>query len=273
MSRLSDLGERRILREIIPKFVTAAGDDCASVELTSRQLVITTDPVPQPASRAIAGDDDPYWLGWLLVTINASDLAAAGAVPSGFLAALDLPVDYPVSSFERLLLGISRSCEANSLKYIGGNVRESKEISAVGTAFGCCCGKPLARKGASSGDRLIALGRGGRFWFDVHLVRSGANVDKAHSPLFSPVSQVMHMHRLHEEGLLKCAMDTSDGLAPTLEELALVNGLTIEVDLEAVRASNKSLKDFDRPERLWFGWGIGWLWRVLRHTSFQGLGL
>src|SRR5262245_17352750 len=125
---LFDLGERRILREIIPRFVSAAGDDCASVTLRSSHVLITTDPVPRPAARIIGQDDDPYWLGWLLVTINASDIAASGAVPEGFVAALDLPKHFAVTDFERLLQGIVDSCQAHGLRYVGGNIREANEI-------------------------------------------------------------------------------------------------------------------------------------------------
>ncbi|ESY72512.1 hypothetical protein X739_32470 [Mesorhizobium sp. LNHC220B00] len=42
------------------------------------------------------------------------------------------------------------------------------------------------------------------------------------------------MHLLHEQGILRCAMDTSDGLAPSLVELAQVNGMTIQVRLETM---------------------------------------
>lgn len=83
MQTLIDLGERRILQTIIPRIVAGAGDDCASIELPMGQLVATTDPVPPPAAASIGKDDDPFWMGWLLVTINASDLAARLGSRSG----------------------------------------------------------------------------------------------------------------------------------------------------------------------------------------------
>jgi thiamine monophosphate kinase len=41
-TKLGDLGERRILHEIIPKYVSAAGDDCAVLGQHNGTLVITT---------------------------------------------------------------------------------------------------------------------------------------------------------------------------------------------------------------------------------------
>ncbi|MGO7769837.1 thiamine-monophosphate kinase [Rhizobium ruizarguesonis] len=252
---LSDMGERRILREILPRYVDGIGDDCANIGILEGTAVVSTDPVPLPAANVIGGDADLYWLGWLLVTINASDIAAAGARPHSFLAALDLPGDLDVRDFERLLTGIKASCSANRLKYVGGNIREAQKIAAVGTAIGSTVGQPLGRKGARPGHKVAVFGKGGLFWADAERVRAGSAVDKETSPLFSPVSQAPYLYRLHEAGLIQCAMDTSDGLAPTLSELASVNSLSIEVDLLRIRAVSQFSDVSIRAERLWMGWG------------------
>src|ERR1017187_10744075 len=107
---LRDLGERYILRHIIPEYCERAGDDCAVMNLPSSDIIVTTDPVPVPAARLIGGDPDPYWVGWLLVVINASDLAAAGAPPLGFVSALELEADSAVELLQRLLLGTRDAC-------------------------------------------------------------------------------------------------------------------------------------------------------------------
>lgn len=218
-------------------------------------IVITTDPVPPPAATIIGGDPDLFWTGWLLVTINASDIAASGALPLAFVAALDLPTDLEVSQFERLLAGIRDSCDANGLKYVGGNLREADRVRAVGTAIGRSVVEPLTRRGAANGDFVVVIGTGGRFWADVERHKAGLPVENTTSPLFSPLSQARHMHRVHAAGLVRCAMDTSDGLAPTLAELAIVNDLGIEVDLASMRDGANPGAAGGRPERLWMGWG------------------
>lgn len=252
---LGELGERRILREIIPRFARSSGDDCAAITSGAGTVVMTTDPAPAPAAAIIGGDSDLFWTGWLLVTINASDIAASGAQPVAFVAALDLPSDLEISKFERLLAGIRDSCEVNGLSYVGGNLREANEVRAVGTAIGRSTIEPLTRRGAVNGDLVVVIGRGGRFWADVERHKSGLSVEKATSPLFSPVSQARHMHFVHAAGLVHCAMDTSDGLAPTLAELALVNDLGIEVNLASMRCVADQQFGGDRVERFWMGWG------------------
>lgn len=250
---LGDLGERRILRDIIPQYVCSAGDDCAIIGSLKGHVVVTTDPVPSPAANVIGGDMDLYWLGWLLVTINASDVAASGAMPRAFVAALELPSKLPVDDLHRLLQGVRDSCLANGLDYVGGNLREAAAVGGVGTAIGTSKRRPLTRRGARLGDQVILIGEGGRFWADVERLRRGIPVSKERSPVFAPISQTRNVHKLHDKGLLVCAMDTSDGLAPTLEEVSRVNSLNLNVRLNSMTMSDTSL--CERPERLWMGWG------------------
>ena len=257
---LTDLGERRILREIIPKYACGVGDDCAVVDWSGGRLVITTDPVPPPAATVLGGDPDLYWTGWLLVTINASDIAASGAKPQAFVAALDLPSDLPTAHLERLLTGIRDACAAHNLDYVGGNLREAPKLAAVGTAIGSCDTPPITRSGAKPGDLAVVIGLGGRFWADALRLELGISVNRSASPVFAPVAQVAAMQRLHAAGLIECAMDTSDGLAPSLYEIAAVNRLSIDIDLALIRSSSSSSDVPERPERLWMGWGD---WTVL----------
>jgi len=102
---LGDVGERRLVREVVSRYVEAVGDDCGLMEVGTSWIAVTTDPVPRPAALLIGGDDDLFWVGWLLVTINASDLAASGADPLAFVAAMEAPPTLGIDGLERLLAG------------------------------------------------------------------------------------------------------------------------------------------------------------------------
>jgi thiamine-monophosphate kinase len=266
MPKLIDLGEREILRQIIPRFASGAGDDCASLQILAGHLVVTTDPVPPPAAASIGKDDDPFWMGWLLVTINVSDLAAAGAVPLGFLAAIECESDRTTDLFERLLEGIRASCEAAQIAYVGGNLREAVRLSAVGTAFGVCNSyNPLTRVGARDGDSIISVGQGGAFWRDALRLLAGKDIgSKELSPLFKPHSQIRVMHRFAQKNLINAAMDNSDGLLPTLTELAIKNSLGAVIDLEALSIPGLAAEESIDSARCWLGWGD---WNVIVSAS------
>lgn len=259
---LADLGERRIIREVLPRYCSPAGDDCAAFTATSDRLVITTDPVPEPAAKLLGGDPDLYWMGWLLVTINISDIAAAGAMPSAFVAAIEAPPDLPVADFERLLLGIREACDEYGAHYVGGNLKENAKIAATGTAVGECVTKHLSRSGVCPGDVLLSVGQGGIFWRDALAVLTGGNVpDKGRSPLFKPLAQVRAMVHLHSLGLVSAAIDNSDGLLASLQQLATINEVGIEIDIPSLRGSSRDAAGkLDDPARCWLGWGD---WNVI----------
>lgn len=253
MTTLADLGERRIVREILPKYVDGADDDCAVLPFRGATLVATTDPVPPPAARVIGGDDDPYWMGWLLVTINASDLAASGANPLGFLAALEAPGSLSLASFERLLEGIRDACLSEGLRYCGGNLREAERVAGVGMAMGYLVTEGLGRSGALPGHVIASVGRLGRFWADALRIREGAQVVKDDSPVFRPRSQLSTMVRLHARGAFSASIDNSDGLLPSLEQLANASGVEMVLALHG-DGSEGAAQD-DVAMRCKLGWG------------------
>ena len=267
---LRDLGERAITRNILPKYTRGIGDDCAAITLAGQVIIATTDPVPEPAAKVIGGDADLYWMGWLLVIINASDLSAAGADPLGFLSALECPPDLEVASFQRLLEGIRDACDVEGLPYIGGNLREAGTVTGVGTAIGIINGaEGLTRSGASPGDLLISVGAGGRFWRDALLVREQHEaVDKGISPLFRPRSQLRAMAALHKEDVIVAAMDNSDGLLPTLAQLAEANKCRANLFTECLNVEGADRVGVD-PIRLWLGWGDWNVIAVVSETKFE----
>ena len=259
--KLHDLGERKLIDQVIRKHCSVAGDDCALLDLPGSRLAITTDPVPEPAAFVIAGDPDLYWKGWLLVTINASDLAAAGAAPLGFVAAIEAPPEASVKELDRLLQGIADACAAEKIRYVGGNLKEARSFSATGTAVGSIpSGGGLARSGARVGDLIFSIGRGGEFWKDALFVRAGLGVDKRVSRLFRPVSQLRVLAKLARSGHIRAAIDNSDGLLASLEQLAAASKAGIKIDLEKLTVSDWEQTGADDPARLWLGWGD---WNVL----------
>ncbi len=259
---LQDLGEREIIRQVLPRFLAGTGDDCAVVDFPDGQLVMTTDPVPEPAAKLLGNDPDPYWMGWLLVVINASDLAAAGARPIAFLAAIEASPMLSISEFERFLLGVSDACAAEGLRYAGGNLREGNKLAGVGTAIGCCgYGKALRRAGGRAGDIVVSVGSGGIFWRDALMIRGGRMPrNKNESPLFRPRAQMRAMCSLAEEGLIAAAIDNSDGLLPTLAQLASANSLGVRIDLARLAAPDEASRLGIDAARLWLGWGD---WNVI----------
>jgi thiamine-monophosphate kinase len=283
---LGDLGERRIIAELLAQRYAAGGgrfgDDCASVPMPAvpnGHLVVTTDPCPPPMA-AHLGFDDPYYRGWLLATLNLSDLAAAGAEPLGLLTSLQLPASTTIAAFERLLDGIDACCEQQGTRVLGGNLKETPQPDVGATAFGVCDTAPLTRSGARVGDAVIALGEIGSFWAGVLGVQRGLVARDVSNPLLknvlTPEPKIAAGLECRRAGGLTACMDNSDGLYPSLLQLAAASEVKVVVDGDALTYSDgvaEVARDLEtEPLRLALGWGDWQLIGTCRTDALDALG-
>jgi thiamine-monophosphate kinase len=206
---------------------------------TDAVLALTTDTVIEEIASGLYRD--PWLIGWMGVTVNASDLAAVGAEPVGILLSLTLPPDASDELLTGLRAGICAASERYSLPVIGGDTNHGVTLAVGGTAVGLVSdGRPLTRLGAHPGDRLFAsgpLGLGGAFAFYRLVGRGGGEGFDSLRPVGRGSGEAIvyrPVARLREGALLRrfasCCMDTSDGLIPTLDELARRNGCGFTLD-------------------------------------------
>ncbi len=267
--RLDELGERAIIRDLLrPRYGGSNwnfGSDCAATRVSANDgqwLVATTDPCPVPAAQHLGFDDYYYW-GWLLGTINLSDIAAAGAKPIGLLSSLILPGAMKVSDFSRLLDGLDDCCNTAGAEIIGGNLKEGDSTSISATALGLCDTHPMSREGAKPGDAVCVVGSFGEFWAGyLHFSRNRSLMQADLSSLsvvLTPEPMVAVGESLRRSGIITACTDNSDGLYPSLVQLCADGRLGIQVDW-----GNATYSDFVtgvsaeldvEPERLALGWG------------------
>lgn len=284
--RLDELGERRIIEEILrPRYekqgIGRFGDDCAFVAYGSSigegTLVATTDPCPEPMAFML-GYTDFYYRGWLLATINLSDLAAEGARPLGFLTSLILTNDTTVQQFIRLLDGIDECCDVSGTRVVGGNLKEGKHIDLSGTAVGVCDNDLfLSRTGCNKGDLIIVLGDLGLFWAGVLAVHnnllSKENQTNLLRNILTPVPKIHIGQELAREGFLTSCIDNSDGLYPSLAQLGRANKSEMFVSMKNVIFPKEVLEISStlgiEPLRLALGWGD---WQLIGTCPPQNYG-
>ncbi len=266
---LGDLGERRIIREmLVPRYGASSerfGDDCAVIPAAAHMegaLVVTTDPCPPPMAFRL-GFKDEYFRGWLLATINLSDLAAAGAIPLGVVTSLQLPAETLVADFERLLDGLDACCAASGVPVVGGNLKEAPSVDVSATALGVVSGTPLTRSGARPGHDILVLGHLGSFWAGVLGVERGLIERDAREPLLvnalTPAPKLQVGAQLREASYLSACIDNSDGLWPSLEQLGKASGVAMVVRSGDLQFSD-GVEDVATglgtdPVRLALGWG------------------
>lgn len=264
---LASLGERRIvdelLRERYQERSRSFGDDCAQLPVPeASRLVITTDPCPEPMA-SLLGFTDLYYRGWLLATINLSDLAAAGAVPLGLVTSLILPATTPIDHLNRLLDGIDDCCEAADTYVVGGNLKEGLVLDVQATALGAVQGEPLSRTNSWPGDMVVAAGPTGAFWAAALALRDGAAPNDLPASLLAtvltPSPQLAFGQQLQRSGIRCAAMDNSDGLGSALRTLANANGVRVTLDLDDLVLDGDVMRVAGglglAAQRLALGWG------------------
>jgi thiamine-monophosphate kinase len=271
--RLDDLGERGIQERVLrPRYgaTEGFGDDSALLAAlcTPSELVATTDSCPTPVVVDLLGEPDPYHAGWLLATINLSDLAATGAEPLGLVACYTLPKATTVREFERLLDGVDDCCAEHGTKIVGGDTRDGEAVQLTATAIGRCApGSRLRRSGACAGDRLLLVGSPGYLWAAALVAADRATLpeparQEVRRRACRPTAQLRAGQVLAATGLAQAAMDISDGLFATVRALCEVNGLgaaiTGDYELDqpvAAVARQSGLRPFDLAQT-WGDWGL-----------------
>lgn len=245
---LRDLGERRILQEIVegwfpdvPDSFVPVGDDAAAIAVpnASDALVLTTDPCPTPVAWLL-GERDHYLFGWFSILINASDLAAMGAAPAGALLAVNAREDMKVDDFKRFLTGASAAAREFKCPVLGGNLKDAQEFSCVGTAVGFI--DPdllLTRSGSRAGDLVAVIGEMGLFASGVlaklrNLQLRGKNKERAEKNLLRPRALVDEGQLLSSGRLATSCMDSSDGLANCFYQIASKSKVDLYIDLDQV---------------------------------------
>jgi thiamine-monophosphate kinase len=269
---LGDLGERGIQERVLgPRYrdTEGFGDDSALLGVVdgSSELVATTDTCPSLVLDLL-GEPDLYHSGWLLATINLSDLAAAGAEPMGLVVNYTLPKATTVRDFERLLDGVDDCCAAHGTRVVGGDIRDGEVRQLTASAVGRCApGRRIRRSGARAGDSLLLVGSPGYLWAAALVTVGSVTLpEPARHKIWQrasrPMAQLRAGRLLGTAGLAQAAMDVSDGLFATVRALCTANDLgaaitgtfELEPPLDEV-AKQSGLQPFDLAQT-WGDWGL-----------------
>ncbi len=202
------------LADLLP----GAGDDAAVVE----DLVLTTDMLH--ASTDFPEGTTRYTAGWRAVGASLSDVAAMGADALAAVAAYGVPT-LEWDGIARFVEGASDVCEAVSASYVGGDLDSHTEFTVATTALGRT-GAPVPRAGANPGEAVCVTGSLGRSGAALRLFEDG-ETDLANDLFrFQPRVAAGRALAPHATAM----MDSSDGLARSLHQLAEASGCGFAIE-------------------------------------------
>ena len=187
--------------------------------------------------------DPPASVGWKLVAVNLSDLAAKGAVPRAALLSLTISGDGEWE--EAFLGGVEAACEAYGLALIGGDTISlpSGAPRVLGlTAIGNAPAHVPARSGGKPGDTLWLIGTLGDSAAGLAQLLENP---RAHGPLVDvyrrPIPQIEAGRTLAAHA--HAMMDVSDGLLLDALRLAEASGCSAMIALELLPLSEAFIEE------------------------------
>ncbi len=239
------MDERAALR-LLAGELSDAGDDAAIVD----GLVLTTDMLHETTD--FPTGTTKYTAGWRAVGASLSDVAAMGAEAVAAVAVYAAP-EFDRDELESFVAGASDVCESVDARYVGGDLDTSDEFTATTTALGRT-DNPVLRSGARPGDVLCVTGTLGRSGAALRLFNRG-EIDRANDLFrFEPRVAAGRTLAPHATAM----MDSSDGLARSLHQLAEASDCGFELDNDAVPVA-ESVRDVtedaedERELSLFFG--------------------
>jgi thiamine-monophosphate kinase len=194
--------------------------------------------------------DPPGSVGWKLVAVNLSDLAAKGATPVAALLSLTISGD---GQWEAdFLSGVEAACESYSLALIGGDTIAlpvgAPRVLGM-TAIGRAGERTPGRDGGKPGDVLWMVGSvgdsaAGLAQLNKDRDATGPLVDIYRRPV--PLLAAGRVLAPHAHAM----MDVSDGVLLDARRMAEASGCGVTIDLDAlplskafVRGCGKGLND------------------------------
>ncbi len=83
--------------------------DAELIRTPSGILAISIDSIVEEIESGLY--DDPYLIGWMVVTANLSDIAAVGAQPLGIVLSQQMPPDLSPDFLSKIQRGIQDACD------------------------------------------------------------------------------------------------------------------------------------------------------------------
>ena len=263
-SKSSPLGEFDVIQRFFktqseamlatnPGLVTLGiGDDCALLKVDpAEEIAITSDMLV--SGRHFFEDANPEWLGWKVLAVNLSDLAAMGAKPLGFTLALALP--NPNSAWlEAFSKGLFAVASQYYCPLVGGDTTAGP-LNICITAFGVIPKeKAIRRSGAREGDDIWVSGFVGDARLTLAALRheitlSKPDLEKTQAHMYQPTPRVELGIALRE--IANSALDISDGLLGDLRHILKQSNKDAEVFLDRLPKSGTLRKQSPAIQNLY----------------------
>jgi len=257
MKRNVIMSERRIIKTIqeqldeMPNMPIPFGDDVSAYSLGNDQLaVLKTDmlvgrtDVPRTMTLRQAARK--------AVVMNISDFAAKGVKPLALLTSIGLPRGLTERDVEQIGRGLNAGARQYGTFIIGGDTGEASDLIISVSVFGITDKTSIMlRDGARPGDIVVVTGSFGKTAAGLRILsRDQQKLESTWKNLtksvLMPYARLREGLTLSRTGVVTASIDSSDGLAWSLHEIArasrvgfLIDKLPVAEEARAFAEENK----------------------------------
>ena len=244
------LTEREIIRVLKrhfdsnPKLPLGFDDDVSAFQLSKRRLVVLK------TDMLVGRTDVPPGMTFeqaarKAVVATVSDFAAKGVQPKGLLISLGLVPPVRLSTVNEIVSGLKKSANQYHCRIIGGDTSETDDLVIDCIGFGFAqTGRILGRDGAKPGDIVVVTGDFGRTAAGLRLLLGNKRpwprrFSKLISSVLYPSAKLETGLKLAQTGFVDSSIDSSDGLAWSLHEIARLSRVNIVLETIPVASDVK----------------------------------
>ncbi|HMK94278.1 MAG TPA: thiamine-phosphate kinase [Candidatus Limnocylindrales bacterium] len=260
-SKDAELGERKIIDiivrhlETMPNPPVPFGDDVSAVDLDQKRVaILKTD--------MLVGKTDmpPNMSLWQAsrkaVVMNISDFASKGVEPIAALVSLGLPRGFMQKDIEEIARGLNAGAREYGAYIVGGDTGEASDLIISVSLFGTAEKTSLMlRSGARPGDVLAVTGFFGKPAAGLRLLMDNCSAsphlrDVLLGAVCMPNARLKEGLALSRSGAASASIDSSDGLAWSLHEIARMSNVSFVVNTVPVSDEVKRFAEFNNLDPL-----------------------
>jgi len=260
--RLFEAGEAGFLSairrftDVHPLVETGFGDDAAILKCVGAggRMAVTTDMLVDGTHFSLALCT-PFELGVKAYEVNASDMAAVGALPVAAFLSIGVHPDTPLALLMDFYKGFRHAARRHKCVIAGGDTvrAESLIISVMLTGRYMKGARPLLRSGAKPGHRVYVTGSPGESGMGLKLLRKYPHYGriKRWMPLIKrhvlPEARIVEGLALARSGHTGAVIDVSDGVLNELRHISRMSHVRLNIpymQLPVSSALDKCSREF-----------------------------
>ncbi|MCX8150937.1 MAG: thiamine-phosphate kinase [Candidatus Bathyarchaeota archaeon] len=251
------LGEHKVIEimrrffEPMPTWVVPFGDDVSALPITGdgEVAVLKTDMLVDKTD--VPRGMSLWQAARKAVVMNVSDFAAKGVAPKAALVSLGLPKRLLQTDVEEIAKGLNSGARQYGAYIVGGDTGEASDLIISVHLFGTAKTNTLMlRSGAKVGDIVAVTGFFGKSAAGLQILLNGfaASEDLREvlvSSVFMPQARLSEGLALQASNAVTASIDSSDGLAWSLHELARLSKVGLVISALPIASEVKCFANFN----------------------------